>query len=144
MSENLHATVHHRLRGATQRYTSGRRDLVEILSSAGQPLTMPEILAAGRLSQSSAYRNLTVLESAEVVRRVVTHGEFCRFELAEELTRHHHHMVCDTCGVVNDFELTSAGEEALERALVEVARGTGFTPTGHRLDLVGHCHGCAG
>ena len=48
-----------------QRFTAGRRAIVESLVHAQRPLSIPEILEnTSGLAQSSAYRNLTVLENA--------------------------------------------------------------------------------
>ena len=63
--DELHDAVAVRLRSADQRYTSGRRRLVELLAEAPRPETIPELLGrAPSLAQSSAYRNLVVLEEA--------------------------------------------------------------------------------
>ena len=70
-----------------QRFTSGRRAIVESLTHAQRPLSIPEILEhTTGLAQSSAYRNLTVLENAGVVVRVITTDEWARFELSEDIT----------------------------------------------------------
>lgn len=147
MSESttdLHDTVERRLRGGRQRYTAGRRDLVSLLATTERPLAIPDILERDpELSQSSVYRNLQVLEQAGVVRRLVTTTDTgARFELAEDLTSHHHHLVCRACGRIDDFEPSSD----LEDALVELTSddtGSGFRTDHHRLDLVGVCTDCA-
>lgn len=134
-----------RLRRAGQRYTLGRRELLELLSKASTPLTIPEILARRRdLAQSSVYRNLTVLEQAGLVQRIVTSDEWARFELAEDLTEHHHHLICSACGSVRDFTLKPRLERSIDDALNSVADGSEFTLHSHRLDLVGLCRDCAG
>src|SRR5688572_7760098 len=93
--EELHEAVASRLRAADQRYTSGRRRLVELLAEAPRPETIPEILQrAPALAQSSAYRNLVVLEECGVAHRVITSDERSRYELAEHLMGHHHHLIC--------------------------------------------------
>src|SRR5205814_2363608 len=80
-------------------YTRNRRTLVEALDESDRPVSIPELLGERRdLAQSSAYRNLAVLERAGVVRRIVTSDEFARYELAEDLTEHHHHLICSVCG----------------------------------------------
>jgi Fe2+ or Zn2+ uptake regulation protein len=138
-------SVTSRLDADSQRYTSKRRALVELLAAADRPLTMPELVEMGDgLAQSSLYRNLSVLEAAGVVRRVVTENEFARFELAEDLTgHHHHHLVCSGCGSVEDVTFPDAFEQQLEGALESVAASSRFTVTAHRLDLVGLCSACA-
>ena len=144
MSGDLHETAHGRLRTIGQRYTSGRRTLVDVLASAGRPLSIPDILSAGRsVPQSSVYRNLTVLEQARVVRKVQGGDDFSRFELAEDLTRHHHHLVCVSCGSVDDYTVPPQLERTMALTLDEVAAETGFQAQFHRLDLVGVCARCA-
>jgi Fe2+ or Zn2+ uptake regulation protein len=141
---DLHTTAANRLRRDAQRYTANRRALVELLDQSAQPLTIPELLARRRgLAQSSAYRNLAVLERAGVVHRIVTSDEFARYELAEDLTEHHHHLICSACGGVEDFTVSPQLERTLGRAFERVAAETGFQAQHHRLDLVGICTRCA-
>ncbi len=148
----LHETVARRLRRRGQRYTTGRRDLVTLLAGTERPLAIPDLLDRDpELSQSSLYRNLQVLEHAGVVRRLVTTTDTgARFELAEDLTSHHHHLVCRQCGRIEDFEPSVTLEDALvELTGDEVADGFGggfrggFRADHHRLDLVGVCADCA-
>lgn len=144
MTSDLHLLAATRLQTDGQRYTAGRRDLVDLLNRLQQPVTIPQLLEQRpKLAQSSAYRNLAVLERAGVVQRIVTTDEFARYELAEHLTdHHHHHLICSSCGDVSDFTVPAAVEERLEQALSDVADRTGFHTTGHRLDLVGTCSEC--
>ncbi|CAN5119532.1 Fur family transcriptional regulator [soil metagenome] len=142
MPDDLHAAVGSRLIESDQRYTAGRRSLVDALAGAGRPLTAAEVLTAGGLAQSSAYRNLSVLEDCGVVHRVAGSDEFARFELAEDLTAHHHHLICTVCGSVADFTVSDRLERSLEEAMEVVADTTGFTPDHHRLDLLGRCGSC--
>ncbi len=131
------------LRRADQRYTSGRRRLVAALQSGGGPLTITQILAADTtLPQSSVYRNLTILEEVGAVTRIVTRDEFARYELAEDLTEHHHHLICSDCGAVDDFSLDDGTEANLDLALHQVAASAGFAVETHRLDLLGVCARC--
>jgi Fe2+ or Zn2+ uptake regulation protein len=140
---DIHATAHARLRSDGQRYTTGRRALIDALESSDRPLSIPELLGATPdLAQSSAYRNLAVLERAGVVRRIVTHDEFARYELAEDLTEHHHHLICSRCGKVDDFTVSAKLEDELDRSLRRVASKHGFDGVSHRLDLVGTCARC--
>ena len=141
--DELHAAVAVRLRSVEQRYTSGRRRLVELLAEAPRPETIPELLGrAPSLAQSSAYRNLVVLEEAGVAHRVVTSDERSRYELAEDLMGHHHHLICTSCGKVDDFTVSTQMERSLEGALQRAVAGTGFSPAAHRLDVLGTCASC--
>ncbi|MCU0270284.1 MAG: transcriptional repressor [Acidimicrobiales bacterium] len=141
---DLHVTVAQRLRRDHQRYTPARRALVELLVGAGGPVSLPELLRRDvALAQSSTYRNLGVLEAVGVVHRVVVEGESARYELAEDLTEHHHHLICTRCGAVRDFTISPTLERSLARAFDQVSAETGFRPTHHRLDLIGRCERCA-
>jgi Fur family transcriptional regulator, ferric uptake regulator len=147
LSDGLQDTVTTRLRGANQRVTANRKAIVDALSASPRPMTIPELLdsPAGRgLAQSSVYRNLVVLEQAGLVHRIVTDGEFARFELAEDLTEHHHHLICSQCGSVEDVPASSRLEESVARAAAEIERATGFHTQQHRVDLVGLCTRCRG
>jgi Fur family transcriptional regulator, ferric uptake regulator len=144
VSTDLHTTVAERLGRLGQRYTSNRRLLLTLLEGAGKPLSIPDILARQRtLPQSSVYRNLTVLEQAGAVRRVVADDEFARYELAEDLTRHHHHLICSNCGKVEDVTISSELETQMSRSLSRVAKREQFSTAAHRLDLIGTCRNCA-
>jgi len=139
----IHATAAQRLRTDGQRYTANRRVLVEILEATDRPLTIGEMLERNDdLALSSAYRNLSVLERAGVVHRLVTSDEFARFELAEDLTGHHHHLICSSCGSMADFTISPELEKALDKAFARVASDVGFHAEHHRLDLLGHCADC--
>jgi Fur family ferric uptake transcriptional regulator len=142
---SVHEGVSLRLASVDQRYTHLRRILVETLASAGRPLTVPEILAAAPgLPQSSAYRNMTALIDVGVVRRVAGSDDHGRFELAEELSGHHHHFVCANCGKVEDVHPSPTLERALGEAARAVAQEQGYEVTAHQLDLVGLCPTCRG
>ncbi len=133
-----------RLRRDSQRYTANRRELVRLFADTPDPLTIPEILALRPdLASSSVYRNLAVLERAGVVRRIVTSDEWARYELAEEFTEHHHHLICSQCGVVRDFTVAPSLERSIDKALESIAEHAGFRLQHHTLDLVGLCLKCS-
>ena len=142
----LHVVVGRRLRVGGMRYSRSRYAVVQILAGAGRPLTLPEILegdvGGGQvLAQSSAYRNLGELGEAAVVRRVDSGDDHARFELHESLTGHHHHLVCDACGRIDDFEVSDEFEQRVFE-LAELAADRGFRVDAHRFDMVGLCSDC--
>lgn len=139
---DLEEVVAERLVGAGQRLTAKRRALLASLAGAGRPVTTVEIVALARLPLSSVYRNLVVLERAGVVRRLTAAGGVARYELAEGLTAHHHHLVCASCGRVQDFSAPKGLEQQVERALADAASRAGFAPESHRIDLIGLCSRC--
>jgi len=142
-ADRLHLEAAVRLAGVEQRYTSSRRALVETLAAAGRPLSIPEILSTKpSIPQSSAYRNITALIDAKVVRRVAGSDDHGRFELAEDLAGHHHHLICECCGQVLDITASPRLEKALAEAARVAEEETGFSVDDHRMDLVGTCQAC--
>ena len=139
----LHAQIGSKLAQQGHRYTNGRQELVEILVLTGQPMTLPDIVEADpNLAQSSAYRNLDILVRCDVIRRINAGGDHAYFELAESLLGHHHHLICLSCGSIEDVQFDSEIEHLVDKSLSEIAAQTGFTPTTHSLDLHGHCAEC--
>jgi len=144
VNTELDRAVDQRLAEHDLRYTSGRRQIVSSLRTAGGPVTLPELLAmASDLPQSSAYRNLSILEEAGVVRRLVHRGDHAHYELAEELTEHHHHLICEQCGQVFDFTLPTSMERTLDATFAEIAGVEGFSPHHHVIDVYGRCASCS-
>src|SRR5262249_48592191 len=145
MDADVHQSAARRMTDEGQRYTAQRRHLVDILGTSDHPITIPDILRLHPdLAQSSVYRNLTVLEHAGVIARVITNDEWARFELAEDIAgrHHHHHLICENCGTVRDVVVPESLEVALDRSLDDLALTNGFELREHRLDLVGLCSDC--
>jgi Fur family transcriptional regulator, ferric uptake regulator len=139
----LHRAAHERLHNLGQRYTTGRRSLVVTLAASPHPVTLPDLLERdSALPQSSAYRNLSVLEQAGVVRRLVHSTGHAHYELAEDLTTHHHHMICENCGIIRDITLAAKLERSLDKAFADVTETLGFSPRHHAVDIYGLCADC--
>lgn len=143
LADDLHGVAERRLRRIDQRYTSGRRAIVELLVSAGHPVSIGDIAEhLPELPRSSAYRHLTDLQAAGLIRRVVASDEFTRFELAEDLTEHHHHLLCVSCGKVTDVTPPTGFEHQVAGAVSDIAAAEGFEAHSHRLDVLGLCAAC--
>ncbi len=143
VSDALHTEVENRLRRIDQRYTSGRKAIIDLLVSVGDPVSIGDISELlPSLPRSSAYRHLVDLQTAGVVRRVAANDEFARFELAEDLTEHHHHLLCTQCGKVVDVTASPWFERTLARQLARLAIAEGFQPHSHRVDVLGLCPTC--
>lgn len=141
---DLHRAVAARLVDHDQQYTANRRAVVDALAAAGAPITLPDLLAAdASLAQSSAYRSLSVLVDAGIVRRLVHVGDHALFELDEHLTEHHHHLICESCGTVVDVTLPDPVEAQMDRTFDQVSAAAGFTPRHHTVDIYGTCADCS-
>lgn len=91
---------------------------------------------------SSIYRTLTVLDEAGVLQKHHDAGGLARFELAEWLAGHHHHVVCRECGAVEDVELSSDAEKILDELAGGLGRQAGYRVDGHVLEVEGSCGVC--
>ena len=139
----LHDEVRLRLEANGRRLTSNHGLVIDVLAEADGPLTIPQILPlTPGLPQSSVYRTLAVLGEAEVVSRLTTGSNHAYFELSEHLGRHHHHLVCRSCGTVTDVVLGPATEATIDEALGLLAQRHGFRVEDHQLDAVGYCASC--
>ncbi len=140
---SLNELVELQLRRADLRYTTGRREVVDLLALSEHPVSITDIaMRLPRVPRSSAYRHLVVLEGAGMVRRIAARDGFARFELAEELTGHHHHLLCTVCGQVLDITPSPEFEEVTARMVAELSAEFGFAPVSHSVDVIGHCAGC--
>src|SRR5690606_36238034 len=107
----LHEAVKRRLEEHNIRYTAGRRSLVTTLVRIEGPESAAELHR--RMSDvplSSLYRSLMVLDEAGVVEKHHDSDGLARYELAEWLMGHHHHVVCVDCGIVEDVSLSDEDE----------------------------------
>jgi Fe2+ or Zn2+ uptake regulation protein len=140
---NLNRQIETRLKEADARFTSGRRRVVAALTSADGPVTAADLQAnIGDLPLSSLYRSLSVLEDAGVVSPHFGQKGVTRYELAEWLQGHHHHLVCVECGAVDDVSLTPNQERVVHRVIEEISQESGFNPASHTLEIEGRCARC--
>ena len=137
-TQAVHDFAGQRLRDAEQMYTKGRRELVMLLYEYGRPATILQLLDQGAtLTQSSMYRNMVDLETVGVVQKIAGGDDRARYELAEELIGHHHHLICESCGLVRDVTLETEPECTLDKAFDTLAEAEGFVTTHHTVDLFG-------
>jgi Fur family ferric uptake transcriptional regulator len=129
------------------------------LKKAGLKVTLPrmkilELLEASNVRHQSAeniyrallddgeeiglatvYRVLTQFEAAGLVERHHFESGQAVFELSEK--GHHDHIVCISCGKVEEFF-----DEMIESRQREVAADKGYEVTDHSLTLYGKCPDC--
>ena len=122
-----------------------RRALLELLAGQECALTALEIEdalcargARRRVSRASVYRILDELEALRLVQRVETGQAMVRYERVCEHEQHHHHLVCDRCGIVMPFS-----DEGLERAIDRLSERVPLAVSEHEIVLHGSCRDCA-
>jgi Fur family ferric uptake transcriptional regulator len=127
------------------RLTAPRRAVVGVLVEHAAPLAVAEIhsrLKKQRTNLVSVYRTMRLLSELGVVRLADESKGIQRFELSEAFTGHHHHLVCQQCGRVQDLEGCWLGREMLETLNHRVQRAQRFRIVAHDLKLFGLCEHC--
>ena len=84
---------------------------------------------------ATVYRVLTQFEAAGLVERHHFESGQAVFELNE--AGHHDHIICVSCGKVEEFY-----DEMIEARQKEVAADKGYEVTDHSLTLYGKCSDC--
>jgi Fur family ferric uptake transcriptional regulator len=120
------------------RMTPQRKAVIAAVATRRRRFTVAELHGRARRSHpglglATTYRTLELLREAGAVR--VLAGETptyirCRPE-------HHHHLVCTSCGTVQETDLCAAP------AADELERTYGFSPQSHEFEVYGLCRTCA-
>ena len=141
--QRLEREVEQRLADHGARFTTGRRHVFDTIATADGPRTASEIhRALDSVPLSSLYRSLAVLVDAGVLAQHHGADESTRYELAEWLGEHHHHLVCVSCGSVTDVAASDDQEATVDQLVDALAGSTGFVVSGHRFEIEGRCVRC--
>jgi Fe2+ or Zn2+ uptake regulation protein len=136
--------IEQRLRDRGVRYTKGRRRVVAAMMETDGPRSAAELhdVVGTTVPLSSLYRSLTVLEEAGIVVPHFAAKGLTRYELAEWITGHHHHVICIECGAVEDIEVPPPYESEVAQLVDAIGATIAFTPTSHTLEIEGRCRRC--
>ena len=126
------------------RYTRGRRSVVTALANSDGPRSVAALHTQIGLGVplSSLYRTLSVLEETGVVVHHFSASGVTRYELADWLQGHHHHLVCTNCGSIDDVSLPQAVESLVNDLVDEISAVASFSPSDHELEIHGLCSRC--
>ncbi|MEX0872386.1 MAG: ferric iron uptake transcriptional regulator [Aquisalimonadaceae bacterium] len=129
------------LRKAGLKVTLPRLKILEMLERSNLRHLSAEdvykaLLESGEdIGLATVYRVLTQFESAGLVQRHHFEGAQSVFELDEG--KHHDHLVCLQCGLIEEFV-----DRVIEDRQMKVADERGFRITDHSLILYGTCSSC--
>jgi len=135
------ATENQELRKAGLKVTLPRVKILQIMeSSQTKHLSAEDVYKAlieadEDVGLATVYRVLTQFESAGLVMRHHFEGGSSVFELTTIV--HHDHIVCQTCGSVEEFY-----DEVIESQQEMIAEKYGFRITDHSMYLYGICKDC--
>ncbi len=119
-----------KIRGSGYKATPQRLAVLAAIA-AGRHQALEEIRArCPEVGVVTVYRALDLFSGLGLVRRLDL-GYGPRYELAED---HHHHLICERCGSVTEFERCPVDLQGLP--------GGGFEVRAHSLEVYGTCSGC--
>lgn len=84
---------------------------------------------------ATVYRTLNTLVADGLADSLVNAGESLFRDCSKD---HHHHLICNSCGVAVEIEAKQAEEWASK-----VANEHGFTDVSHTIDIFGTCKKCS-
>lgn len=113
--------------------TGPRRTIIQVIGEAEDHPDVVELhrrAAAidGRISLSTVYRTVKLLETEGILQRLEFQGERSRYEKASR--EHHDHLINLATGDVIEFR-----SEEIEALQAEIARRLGYRLVSHRLEL---------
>lgn len=126
------------LNSRSQRITAPRLEILGILKSNHNPLTISEIhtkLKNKKIDLATVYRTINLFTELNIVYEIDFKDEFKRYELVYD-RHHHHHIVCRKCKRVENVEACVL--EELEKLLNK----KGYTEISHSLEFFGVCENC--
>lgn len=127
------------LRAAGLRPTRSRLAILEALDRSDRAVSAQELFVELRGNEgapglATIYRTLSALADAGAV-ETFHKGDEALFRLCGDA--HHHHLVCNACGLVEEIE-----SEEVEAWVARVSRRRSFTVTAHQADIYGLCQSC--
>ena len=122
------------------RPTRQRMAILRAVADERRPVTAQQLfsrLRRGRASPGLAtvYRTLRSLSDAGVLRTFDAGEGEVAYRLCEQ--GHHHHLICESCGLVTEIPSCEVEEWA-----AGVARRRGFVALRHQADIFGLCASC--
>lgn len=132
------ASAAEHLKGAGLAVTRQRTSLIEALQRASGPSSAENLARtlSGVANTTTVYRALDQLVGARLVRRIDLGRNHALYELAD---RHHHHLVCRSCGLVEDVTACVPGE--LPQAVLKESSRFAQVED-HALEFFGTCRSC--
>jgi Fur family ferric uptake transcriptional regulator len=124
------------------KHGGARQRIIDLLAFESCALSAVEIEDALReqgkpTGRASIYRALELLIDHGLVERVTVGQGLARFERTHPSGEHHHHLVCEHCGVLVAFD-----DPELEQAIDSLPDRLGVRVEHHEVVLRGACPDC--
>lgn len=124
------------------RSTAQRRLIVDTFFEGSSHMSIEDLLHVVRsrdrgIGYATVYRTLKLLAECGVASERRFGDGLSRYELADEASAHHDHLICTSCGTIVEFE-----EPRIEAIQEEIAERHGFLVTSHKHEMYGTCPAC--
>lgn len=128
------------LRGQGHKATPGRIAILELLEMYERPLSAPEIYEAlaKQLDKATVYRALYALVGTGILKKIDFGHRHAHYELVANKP-HHHHLVCETCGSIEDI---AGCAKNVDRSVLAQSK-TFASVEDHSLEFFGTCKKCS-
>jgi Fur family ferric uptake transcriptional regulator len=120
------------------RETDARRAIVETVLNRDGQFTARQLhqeLQRWGVGRATVFRTLDLLVELGVLNRLHTDEHCSAYIVCAD--HHHHHLVCERCGAVQEIS-----DARVERAVRAMAVESGFRAREHHLEIVGVCRTC--
>jgi Fur family ferric uptake transcriptional regulator len=126
-----------------RRRTSPRRHVIAAALKRQEPFAAQQLVVELKrrgVGRATVFRTLELLVSLGALSRIhgIEGGVRC-MRYTPCAPSHHHHLVCQACGRVEELAAKS-----LDQRITATARSRGFRPLGHTVEIIGLCPECRG
>lgn len=137
----LPSDIRHIIRTKGLWATSRRMLLFATMYGEATPLPVEALFEKlkGQMNRVTVYRILQVFEEKGIVTRVNLRRDREYYELSAFGGGHHHHLVCNGCGVVEDVDVPEPKD--FEMAILKQSKKFQKI-TSHSLEFFGKCRSC--
>ena len=131
-------SVIRRLEDLDHRITPSRVAVIAAVLAHSGHFSVEDIVRQARaVGRATVFRTMRLLTDIDVVCRVLLEDGSLHYRVSRR--GHHHHLVCVSCGNVQDLDECAVG--GLVR---ELAAATEYEIEGHWLEFYGRCAACRG
>ncbi len=117
--------------------TPSRLAVLGVFAKTKEPITIDHVFKeVGSSDRSTVHRNIVSFFEKGILHKVDLRTDVVLYELADH---HHHHIVCEGCGTVEDFEICDV--DTLSKKIL--VKSTKFKKViNHSFELFGVCNQC--
>lgn len=129
-------SVIRRLEALDHRITPSRVAVIAAVLAQSGHFSVEDITRQARaVGRATVFRSMRLLTELDVVCRVLLDDGSLRYRVSRR--GHHHHLVCVSCGSVQDLDECAVGD-----LVRELAAATHYEIEGHWLEFYGRCASC--